>query len=129
MNQNEFFNILMDDLKDFPEEKLQDIISHYEKKFTAGFISGITEEEIIKELGTPKLIVEKYRNEQLNTNLNSELSTNDIINACTNSETFNTDSNNTDETSFKNQNTIIYDKELCPFHYCIFTAFHKLLAP
>jgi uncharacterized membrane protein len=66
MKQNDFFNILMDGLKDFPEAKLQDIISYYENKFMNGVISGITEEEIIKELGDPNLIVEKYRNENSN---------------------------------------------------------------
>ena len=53
MNQNEFFNILMDGLKDFPEIKLQDIISYYENSFTLGLAAGKTEEEIINELGNP----------------------------------------------------------------------------
>lgn len=77
MKQNEFFNILMDGLKDFPETKLQDIIFYYENKFSTGLISGITEEEIISELDNPYLIVEKYRNEDSNTNTSSETLTKD----------------------------------------------------
>ena len=67
MNQNEFFNILMDGLKDFPEIKLQDIISYYENNFRLGLASGKTEQEILSELGDPNLIVNKYRNEDLET--------------------------------------------------------------
>ena len=61
MNQNEFFNLLMDGLKDFPEIRLQDIISYYENNFALGLASGKTEQEIINELGNPNLIVDKYR--------------------------------------------------------------------
>ena len=67
MNQNEFFNILMDGLKDFPESKLRDIISYYDNKFTHGLALGKTEEEIITELGNPNLIVNQYKNEFLDT--------------------------------------------------------------
>jgi uncharacterized membrane protein len=77
MTQNEFFNILMDGLKDFPEIKLQDIISYYIHKFTLGLSAGKTEEEIINGLGNPNLIVNKYRNENLNTTINSEFLSND----------------------------------------------------
>lgn len=65
MNQNEFFNILMDGLKDFPESKLRDIISYYDNKFTHGISLGKTEEEIITELGNPNLIVNQYKSEFL----------------------------------------------------------------
>lgn len=77
MTQNEFFNILMDGLKDFPETKLQDIISYYMHKFTLGLAAGKTEKEIINELGNPNLIVNEYRNEDLNTTINSESLNND----------------------------------------------------
>ena len=77
MNQNEFFNILMDGLKDFPEIKLQDIISYYENNFTLGLASGKTEQEIINELGNPNFIVDKYRKEDLETTINSENIIND----------------------------------------------------
>ena len=94
MNQNEFFNILMDGLKDFPEIKLQDIISYYENNFSLGLASGKTEEEIINELGNPNLIVNKYRNENLKTPINSEYITNDIVINPINNENSTNDSNN-----------------------------------
>ncbi|AJH01861.1 hypothetical protein LF65_05340 [Clostridium beijerinckii] len=65
MTQNEFFNILMDGLKDFPEIKLQDIISYYENYFKTRLTVGRTEDDIAKELGDPNLIVNKLRNEHL----------------------------------------------------------------
>ncbi len=63
MTQNEFFNILMDGLKDFPEVKLQNIISYYENYFKIRLTVGRTEDDIAKELGNPNLIVNKLRNE------------------------------------------------------------------
>lgn len=72
MTQNEFFNILMDGLKDFPEAKLQEIISYYQNNFSLELSAGKTEEEIISELGNPNLIVNKYRNEYLDIPVNSE---------------------------------------------------------
>ncbi|BCZ49071.1 hypothetical protein psyc5s11_51380 [Clostridium gelidum] len=77
MNQNEFFNVLMDGLKDFPEIKLQDIISYYENNFRVGLASGKTEQEILRQLGDPNLIVNRYRNEDLKTPINSECLTSD----------------------------------------------------
>ena len=78
MDQNEFFNILMDGLKDFPEIKLQDVISYYENRFILGLAAGKTEEEILNELGDPNLIVNNYRNENLKASINSEYIINDI---------------------------------------------------
>lgn len=72
MSQNDFFNILMDGLKDFPEVKLRDIISDYDNKFKHGLTLGKPEEEIIAELGNPNLIVNQYRSEFLDTITNSE---------------------------------------------------------
>ncbi|WP_271809606.1 DUF1700 domain-containing protein [Clostridium beijerinckii] len=66
MTKNEFFNILMDGLKDFPEIKLQDIISYYENYFKTRLTVGRTEDDIAKELGNPNLIVNKLRNEHSN---------------------------------------------------------------
>lgn len=65
MNQNEFFNILVDGFKELPESKLRDILSYYDNKFTHGLASGKTEEEIITELGNPNLIVNQYKSEFL----------------------------------------------------------------
>jgi len=107
MKQNEFFNILMDGLKDFPETKLQDIISYYENKFTIGLISGITEEDIISELGNPDLIVEKHRNENSNTNFTSELNIN-INDDDTNNNNNNNNNNESINTSVNTGNPIIY---------------------
>jgi len=106
MKQNEFFNILMDGLKDFPETKLQDIISYYENKFTIGLISGITEEDIISELGNPDLIVEKHRNENSNTNFTSELNIND--DDTNNNNNNNNNNNEIIKTSINNENPISY---------------------
>lgn len=79
MNQNEFFNILMDGLKDFPESKLRDIISYYDNKFTHGISIGKTEEEIITELGNPNLIVNQYKSEFLDTENSSTPFNNESI--------------------------------------------------
>lgn len=93
MTQNEFFNILMDCLKDFPETKLQDIISYYENKFALGLASGKTEEEITNELDNPNLIAKKYRNEDSNTPINSEQLIDDNIAASINNKNSSNDSN------------------------------------
>ncbi len=93
MNQNEFFNILMDGLKDFPEIKLHDIISYYENNFVLGLASGKTKEEIITELGNPNLIVNKYRNEYLKTPINTEYFTTDIDITPISTKNSNNDSN------------------------------------
>lgn len=117
MNQNEFFNILMDGLKDFPEAKLSDIISYYDNKFSHGLTLGKTEEETITELGNPNLIVNQYRNEFLDTVANSEQFNNDNYSNNINVENFNTKKSNYDFTSDKaannnittNTTSIIYD--------------------
>lgn len=99
MNQNEFFNILMDGLKDFPETKLSDIISYYNNKFNHGLTLGKTEGEIITELGDPNLIVNQYRSEFLDTVANSKPFSNDNYNNVINVENFNTEKSNYDFTS------------------------------
>ena len=99
MNQNEFFNILMDGLKDFPESKLRDIIFYYDNKFNHGLALGKTEEEIVTELGNPNLIVNQYRNEFLDTIDNPELFTTDSYETFTNTENFNNEKLKYDLTS------------------------------
>lgn len=69
MTKIEFFNIIMNGLKDFPETKLQQIISHYENRFSIGTSYGKTESEIINEIGDPNLLVNKYRNDFLQNNI------------------------------------------------------------
>lgn len=113
MNQNEFFNILMDGLKDFPESKLRDIISYYDNKFNHELALGKAEEEIVTELGNPNLIVNQYRSEFLYTVDNSELFTTDRVNTFTNTENFNDEnskydfSSDTDVDTTTNDNTNI----------------------
>ena len=65
MNKNEFLSILASGLKDFPEKELADILFDYLEHFTIGKSNGKTEEEIIKELGTPYEIVYQYRSAYL----------------------------------------------------------------
>ncbi|OOM78549.1 hypothetical protein CLPUN_19110 [Clostridium puniceum] len=95
MSQNEFFNILMDGLKDFPESKLRDIISYYDNKFNHGLTLGKTEEEIVTELGNPNFIVNQYISEFLDAVDNSKLSNTDNYSTFTNTEKFTDDTNNT----------------------------------
>ncbi|WP_026885161.1 DUF1700 domain-containing protein [Clostridium beijerinckii] len=76
MTQNEFFNILMDGLKDFPEIKLQDIISYYENYFKIRLTVGRTEDDISKELDNPNLIVNKLRSENSHITVNLDNLTN-----------------------------------------------------
>ena len=63
MTQNEFFNILMDELKELPELKIQKIIFYYKDRFSVESSIGRTEEEIIKDFGDPYLICLKYINQ------------------------------------------------------------------
>lgn len=73
MTKIEFFNIIMNGLKDFPEIKLQQIISYYENRFSIGTSYGKTESEIISEIGDPNLLVNKYRNDFLQSNLSEAI--------------------------------------------------------
>ncbi|WP_185966751.1 DUF1700 domain-containing protein [Clostridium sp. HBUAS56017] len=61
MNKNEFFKILKEGLNDFPEKELQDILYDYEEHFSNAKADGKSDEEIIKELGDPYVIVNQYR--------------------------------------------------------------------
>lgn len=63
MNRNEFFNILMDELKDIPEKKLQNIIWHYENLFDLEIQNGKSEEEIVEGLGDIRTLINKYKDE------------------------------------------------------------------
>ncbi len=65
MNKNEFFNILMDELKDIPEKKLQNIIGHYENLFDLEIQKGKSEEEIVESFGDINTLINKYKNEIL----------------------------------------------------------------
>lgn len=67
MTQNEFFNIIMDELKELPELELQEIISFYKSKICSEVLNGKNEEEIIKDFGDPYLICLNYKNNSSNT--------------------------------------------------------------
>lgn len=105
MNQNEFFNVLMDGLKDFPETKLQDIISYYENNFVLELASGKTEQEIVNALGNPTLIVTKYRNKYLKAPINSEYPTSDADITPISTKHFINDSNSSNNNNFINNDT------------------------
>ncbi|WP_294377534.1 HAAS signaling domain-containing protein [uncultured Clostridium sp.] len=66
MTQHEFFDILMDELKELPELKLQEIISFYENKILSETSLGKSEDEIIESFGNPHLIGLKYKNNEFN---------------------------------------------------------------
>lgn len=61
MNKNEFLKIIRAGLNDFPAEELNEIISDYEGHFRDALSDGKTEEEILKTLGDPFVIVNQYR--------------------------------------------------------------------
>ncbi|EKQ50582.1 MULTISPECIES: DUF1700 domain-containing protein [unclassified Clostridium] len=109
MTQNEFFNILMDGLKDFPEIKLQDIISYYEHNFTLGLAAGKTEDEIINELGEPNSIVAKCRNEYFNIFSDSKLSTGNADAASSSHTNFNESPNTNVHEDLSDTNNTIND--------------------
>lgn len=62
MTQNDFFNIIMDELKELPELKLQKIIFQYKEKISYGILHGKSEDEIISSFGDPYLICYNYKN-------------------------------------------------------------------
>ncbi|WP_297417527.1 DUF1700 domain-containing protein [Clostridium sp.] len=109
MTQNDFFNILMDGLKDFPEIKLQDIISYYEHNFTLGLAAGKTEDEIINELGEPNSIVAKCRNEYFNIFSDSKLSTGNAYAPSSSHTNFNESPNTNVHEDLSNTNNTIND--------------------
>ena len=80
MTQNEFFNILMDELKDLPELELQRIILFYKKILSYESSLNRNEEDIIKDFGDPYLICFNYKNKMnfLNNNIKNNVSSNNI---------------------------------------------------
>ena len=46
MTQKEFFNIIMDELKELPELELQKLISLYRNRISNEVLSGKSEEEV-----------------------------------------------------------------------------------
>lgn len=114
MTKIEFFNIIMNGLKDFPETKLQEIISYYENRFSIGTSCGKTESEIINDIGDPHLLVNQYRNGYLQNDTSeiTDYSNNENFysnNNLKNNDRINYDSNSSNSYSknsnYKNNNT------------------------
>ena len=63
MNQTEFMDLLRYYFRRISEAELQDILSDYESHFKEGKARGLTEEEICRELGSPKAVYEMYLHE------------------------------------------------------------------
>ena len=63
MNQTEFMDLLRYYFRRISKAELQDILSDYESHFKEGKARGLTEEEICRELGSPKAVYEMYLHE------------------------------------------------------------------
>lgn len=63
MNKSEFMDLLRYYFRRIDEHDLADILSDYESHFAEGKERGLSEEEICKELGSPKDIYEMYLHE------------------------------------------------------------------
>jgi uncharacterized membrane protein len=63
MNKDGFLNELDRLLREIPKKERQEILSDFKEHFTIGFNEGKTEEEIIRELGDPKVIAEEARSD------------------------------------------------------------------
>ena len=63
MNQTEFMDLLRYYFRRVSEAELQEILSDYESHFKEGKARGLSEEEICRELGSPKAVYEMYLHE------------------------------------------------------------------
>lgn len=61
MNKDEYLDLLQLYLKDLSYDEVQDILSDYEEHFQIGISKGKSEEEISKELGSPKDIANNFK--------------------------------------------------------------------
>ena len=61
MTKTEFFNIIRNGLKDFPENEVNDILYDYEEHFASGLNDGKTVEEIIEEQERVEAQVNAFR--------------------------------------------------------------------
>ncbi|MEG0306735.1 MAG: DUF1700 domain-containing protein [Clostridium sp.] len=78
MSKNDFLDILRDYLKGtFSEHEINDILRDYEEFFLNGELQGKSDEEIIKNLGSPKSIakdlMEEMKGQTKSTNSNGEI--------------------------------------------------------
>lgn len=61
MNRDEYLDLLRLYLNDLPADEIHDILLDYEEHFRIGISKGKTEEEISKELGSPRDIADNYK--------------------------------------------------------------------
>lgn len=71
--KQEFMDALRHYLSDFGNDEREDILYDYEEHFRIGMESGKTEDELIKELGSPRDIAAQYRNTDDNVQSNSKV--------------------------------------------------------
>ena len=80
MNREEYLRILKSSLHNLPTSEIEDILSDYEEHFNIGISKGKSEEEISKELGSPRDIANNYKTvykpnfnqDNYNTNTNND---------------------------------------------------------
>lgn len=65
MNKREFLDLLRYYLRSYPANIINDMVSDYEEHFRIGIENGKSEEEISKELGSPKDIAEEFFEHEL----------------------------------------------------------------
>ena len=63
MNETEFLDLLRYYFRNAKTEEVNEILSDYESHFDEGKKRGLSEEEIAKELGSPKDIYDSYQSE------------------------------------------------------------------
>lgn len=71
--KEEFMDALRHYLSDFGDGEREEILYDYEEHFRIGMESGKTEDELIKELGSPRDIAAQYRNTDDNVINNSKV--------------------------------------------------------
>lgn len=72
--KQEFMDALRHYLSDFGNGEREEILYDYEEHFRIGMESGKTEDELIKELGSPRDIAAQYRNSDDNVQESSDVS-------------------------------------------------------
>lgn len=60
MNKTEFLNVLHNHLSKISQADRTDILYDYEEHFSIGLEQGKTEEEIVKDLGDPRIIAKQF---------------------------------------------------------------------
>ncbi len=63
MNETEFLDLLRYYFRNGKPEEVKEILSDYESHFEEGKKRGLTEEQIAKELGSPRDIYDSYQSE------------------------------------------------------------------